>query len=212
MMKLYDFPSCPFGQKVRIVLAEKGLNYELVKIDITHGEHRKPEFMRLNPYARVPVLLDEDTAIYDSTIIDEYLEDEYPDPPLLPPVGNSALRARARLFEDFADNSFTPQVGQLMAEMAKPEAERDPSRLQRLRQSIERVFDYLNHELQGQHFLANEFSIADVGFAPRILVVPSLEIEPGANRPNVDAWLKRICERPSIQNLEGITTDPIAGI
>ena len=161
MIKLYDFLPCPFGQKVRIVLAEKGLTYELVQIDLAKGEQRQPEFLRLNPFGRVPVLVDEDTTVYDSTIINEYLEDEYPEPPLLPPVGSSALRARARLFEDFADTSFTPQVGQLMAEMGKPEAERDPSASQRLHQAVERVLDYLNHELQGQEFLAGEFSVAE---------------------------------------------------
>src|SRR5215470_5018051 len=123
MMKLYDFLPCPFGQKVRIVLAEKGLSYELVQIDLTQGEQRRPEFRRLNPFGRVPVLIDEDTTIYDSTIINEYLEDEYPEPPVLPAVGSSALRARARIFEDFADTSFTPRVDQLIAEVSKAEAE-----------------------------------------------------------------------------------------
>ncbi len=70
----------------------------------------------------MPVLIDEDITVYDSTIIAEYLEDEYPEPPLLPAIGSSALRARARTWEDFADSSFTPQVGQLMGEMGKPEA------------------------------------------------------------------------------------------
>src|SRR5579885_1773583 len=134
-MKLYDFLPCPFGPKVRIVLAEKGLSYELVEIDLTQGDQRRPEFRRLNPFGRVPVLVDEDTTVYDSTIIAEYLEDEYPEPPMLPAIGSSALRARARRFEDFADVSFTPQVGQLMGEMAKAEAERDPARLQRYHRS-----------------------------------------------------------------------------
>ncbi len=212
MIKIYDFLPCPFGQKVRIVLAEKALTYDLVQVDITKGEQRRPEFLRLNPYGKVPVLVDEDTTVYDSTIINEYLEDEYPEPPLLPPVGSSALRARARLFEDFADTSFTPQVGQLMAEMAKHEEERSPDRLQRLRQAVERVLDYLNHELQGQQFLASEFSVADVGFAPRLLVLPLLGLEPGQNRPNVDGWTKRLLERPSIKNLAGVGVEPLAGI
>src|SRR6267378_7226953 len=158
MIKLYDFLPCPFGQKVRIVLAEKGLSYELVQIDFTQGEQRKPDFLRLNPFGRVPVLIDEDITVYDSTIIAEYLEDEYPEPPLLPAIGSSALRARARTWEDFADTSFTPQVGQLMGEMGKPESDRDPARLQRFQRSIERVLDFLNHELQGQEFLAQQFS------------------------------------------------------
>jgi RNA polymerase-associated protein len=212
MIKLYDFLPCPFGQKVRIMLAEKSLSYDLVPIDITQGEQRKPEFLRLNPYARVPVLVDDDTTVYDSTIIGEYLEDEYPEPPLLPAIGATAMRARARLFEDFADNSFTPQVGQFMAEMFKPEAERDGSRIQRLRQSIERVLDYLNHELHGQQYLAGDFSVADVAFAPRLVVLSHLELDPSVNRGNIDGWLKRLLDRPSIQGLEGITIEPRAGV
>ncbi len=211
-MKLYDFLPCPFGQKVRIVLAEKSLSYELVQVDLAQGEQRRPEFLRLNPFGRVPVLVDEDVTVYDSTIIIEYLDDEYPEPPMLPAVGSSALRARARLFEDFADTSFTPQVGQLMAEMARPEPERDQARLQRVHRSIERVFDYLNYELNGQQFLAGDFSVADIGFVPRMLVVRELGLDASANRPNLDAWLKRLMERPSIQGLLGVTIQPLAGV
>lgn len=212
MIKLYDFLPCPFGQKVRIALAEKGLTYELVQVDITKGENRHPDFFRLNPFGRVPVLVDEDTTVYDSTIINEYLEDEYPEPPILPPVGSSALRARARRLEDFADTSFTPQVGQLMAELGKPDGERNAERLQRLNQAVERVLDYLNQELAGQQFLAGDFSVADIGFIPRLLVLPNLGIEAGTNRSNVDGWIKRLVERPSVRNLQGVTTDFVAGV
>ncbi|HKD66679.1 MAG TPA: glutathione S-transferase family protein [Candidatus Binataceae bacterium] len=212
MIKLYDFLPCPFGQKVRIVLAEKSLSYEFAAVDITKGEHRRPEFLRFNPYGRVPVLVDEDTVVYDSTIINEYLDDEYPDPPVLPRIEHSSLRARARLFEDFADTSFTPQVGQFMSEMAKAEAERDQGRVQRLRQTIERVLDYVNRELQGQHFLAGEFSVADIGFLPRLVVMRELGVDVAAGRTNLDGWLKRLLERPSIQSLEGLVLEPIAGV
>lgn len=212
MMKLYDFLPCPFGQKVRIVLAEKGLSYELIQVDLTQGEQRKPDFLRLNPFGRVPVLVDEDTIIYDSTIIAEYLEDEYPEPPLLPAIDASAQRAHARIWEDFADTSFTPQVGQLMAEMSKPESERDPARLQRLQRSVERVLDFLNHGLQGQEFLAAQFSVADIGFVPRLVVLRELGLDPGLNRANVDMWFKRMLDRTSIQNLQGLTLEPLAGV
>src|SRR6266852_9108096 len=207
MIKLYDFLPCPFGQKVRIVLAEKSLSYDLVPVDLSKAEHRRPDFLRLNPYGRVPVLLDEDAVNYDSTVINEYLDDEYPDPPVLPRIESSAVRARARLFEDFADNSFTPQVGQLMTEVAKPEADRDQARLQRLRQTVERVLDYVNRELQGQHYIVGEFSVADIGFAPRLLVLKDLGVDAGMNRPNVDSWIRRLLERASIQTLQGVTID-----
>src|SRR5271170_3578614 len=159
MIKLYDYLSCPFGQKVRIVLAEKALTYDLVQVDLAQHENRKPEFVRLNPFARVPVLVDDDTTIYDSTIINEYLEDEYPEPPQLPPIGSSAMRSRARRFEDFADTSFTPPVGQLIADMSKPEGNRDHSRMQRLPQPVERLLGYLHHQLPAKNFLAGEFSV-----------------------------------------------------
>ncbi len=212
MIKLYDYLPCPYGQKVRIVLAEKALTYDLVSVDLVQHENRKPDFLRLSLFGRVPVLVDEETTIYDSTVINEYLEDEYPEPPLLPPVGASAMRSRARLFEDFADTSFTPQVGQLIAELAKPEPERDANRLQRLHQSVERVLDYLNQQLAGNSFLAGDFSVADIGFAPRLLVLGEIGIDVmGNNRGNVDAWLKRILERPSIANLQGLAAEPVAG-
>jgi len=212
MMKLYDFLPCPFGQKVRIVLAEKGLSYELVEIDLTQGEQRRPEFRRLNPFGRVPVLVDEDITVYDSTIIAEYLEDEYPEPPLLPAIGSSALRAQARTWEDIADTSFTVQVGQLMTEMGKAESDRDSNRIQRLQQWIEQMLSFLNHQLQAQDFLASQFSVADIGFVPRLLVLKELGVDPTANRGNIDGWFKRLLDRPSIQNLQGVTAEPVAGI
>jgi glutathione S-transferase len=212
MMKLYDFLPCPFGQKVRIILAEKGLSYELVQVDLAQSEHRRPEFLRLNPFGRVPVLIDEDTTIYDSTIIAEYLEDEYPEPPLLPAVGSSGLRAQARMWEDFADTSFTLQVGQLMGELGKSEAERDGNRIQRLQQSVERMLNFLNHQLQTQEFLASQFSVADIGFVPRLLVLKEVGLDPSSNRANIDGWIKRMLERPSIQNLQGVTPQLLAGI
>jgi glutathione S-transferase len=212
MMKLYDFEPCPFGQKVRIVLAEKSLSYDLIQVDLTQGEQRRPEFRRLNPFGRVPVLVDEDTTVYDSTIIAEYLEDEYPEPPLLPAVGSSALRAQARTWEDIADTSFTLQVGQLMAEMSKAEADRDSNRIQRLQQWIEQMLSFINHQLQGQDFLASQFSVADIGFVPRLLVLKELGLDPAASRGNIDGWLKRMLDRPSIQNLQGVTTQLLAGI
>jgi len=212
MMKLYDFLPCPFGQKVRVVLAEKGLSYDLIQIDLAQNEQRRPDFLRLNPFGRVPVLVDEDVTVYDSTIIAEYLEDEYPEPPLLPPVGSSALRARCRMWEDFADTSFTPQIGQLMAELSKEEAERDTARVQRLQQSVERMLTFLNHELQGQDYLTGQFSVADIAFVPRLVVLSDLGIEAGQNRANIDGWLKRMIDRAGIQNLEGLTSQFVAGI
>ena len=84
MIKLYDFKSSPNCQRVKIVLAEKNLPYEIVPVDLRAQEQKTPDYLKLNPYGKVPVLTDDDTVLYESCIINEYLEEKYPNPPLLP--------------------------------------------------------------------------------------------------------------------------------
>ena len=84
MIKLYDFKSSPNCQRVKVVLAEKNLPYEIVPVDLTKKEQKNPEYLQMNPYGKVPVLTDDSTVLYESLIINEYLEEKYPNPPLLP--------------------------------------------------------------------------------------------------------------------------------
>ena len=69
MIKLYDYPDCPFSQKVRVVLAEKDLEYERALVDLRKGEQKSPEFLKLNPYGKVPVLIDEDVVIGNNAVL-----------------------------------------------------------------------------------------------------------------------------------------------
>lgn len=199
MIKLYDYPDCPFSQKVRVVLAEKELEFERVLVDLRKGEQRQPEFLKLNPYGRVPVLIDDDVVVYDSTIINEYLEDEYPSESLMPE--DSAGRARVRMIEDFADNSFTPQAGLALTEITKPEGEQDAEKLRRYQSEIGRVLIRVESLLEGRPFLAGNFSLADVAFTPRLLILPQLGIEIDARLKNTVAWAARLRERPSVRTL-----------
>ncbi len=160
-MKLYDYPDCPFAQKVRVVLAEKELEYETVFVDLRTGEHRQnAEFLKLNPYGKVPVLIDDEVVVYDSTIINEYLEDEYPHPNLMP--ADSAARARVRTLEDYCDNSFLPSAGFVQAELSKPTEEQDAERLARYRNELQRGLKRLEAFLGGKEYLVGDFSLADV--------------------------------------------------
>jgi len=199
MIKLYDYPDCPFSQKVRVALAEKELEFERVHVDLRSGEQRQPEFLKLNPYGRVPVLVDEDVVIYDSTVINEYLEDEYPSTPLMPE--DSASRARVRMFEDFADNSFTPQAGLALGEITKPEADRDSEKLRRYQSEIGRVLVHVESLLDGKPFLTGDFSLADIAFVPRLLILPQLGVDVDPRLQAVVAWQARLRERPSVQTL-----------
>jgi glutathione S-transferase len=200
MIKLYDFPQSPYCQKVRLVLAEKDLSYEKVFVDLTKGGQKTPEFLRLNPYGKVPVLMDDDEVIYDSTVINEYLEDEYPHPPLMPT--QSGERARVRMFEDFADNSFTAQGGLLAAELRKPAEQVDQERVQRYRADLVRVLEFLERHLDGKDYVAHTFSLADLAFAPRLLQLPGLGVEIPARLKNVLAWSERLKQRPSVRQLQ----------
>ncbi len=198
-MKLYDFPLSPYCQKVRLVLAEKELSYDKVFVDLTKSEQRSPEFLRLNPYGKVPVLIDDEEVIYDSTFINEYLDDEYPHPPLRPePSGD---RARVRMFEDFADTSFTAQCGLLYAELRKPEDQIDHERVQRYQGDIIRVLEFLDRHLNGKEYLVDEFSLADLAFTPRLLILSQLGVELPSRLRHVSAWIKRLSQRPCVEQL-----------
>ena len=200
MMKLYDFPQSPNCQKVKLVLAEKDLSYETVFVDLMNNAQRSADFLRLNPYGKVPVLIDEGEVIYDSTIINEYLDDEYPHPPLMPT--GSDERARARLFEDFADNSFIPQTNVLATELSKAADQIDQEQIQRYRSDLVRVLEFLDRHLEGKEYLVQEFSLADVAFVPRLLVLAPLGVTVPESLTNVMAWIERLGQRPSVQKLQ----------
>ena len=201
MLKLYDYPDCPFCQKVRVVLVEKDLEYETVFVDLRRGEQKTPEFLRLNPYGKVPVLVDDDEVIYDSTVINEYLEDEYPLPHLMPEE-DSQGRARVRMLEDYCDNSFIPPTTMLLAQVRKPEAERDAQRVEQTREELRRCLYFLRDKLDGHEYLVgNEFTLADVAFAPRMMVLGRLGFEFEPALASVQTWLDRIRVRPSVRAL-----------
>ena len=200
MLKLYDYPDCPFCQKVRVVLAEKDLEYEKIFVDLRKQEQKLPDFLRLNPYGKVPVLLDEDEVIYDSTIINEYLEDEYPLPSLMPDDSNG--KARVRMLEDYCDNSFIPPTTMLLSQLRKPDGERDQQRVDQAREELRRALYFLRDRLAGHEFLVGkEFTIADAAFAPRIMVLGRLGIELEPALAPVQTWIDRIRARPSVRGL-----------
>jgi len=200
MLKLYDYPDCPFCQKVRVVLAEKDLEYEKIFVDLRTGEQKTSDFLRMNPYGKVPVLVDEDEIIYDSTIINEYLEEEYPLPRLMPE--DSQGRARVRMLEDYCDNSFIPPTTMLLAQLRKPEAERDAQRVEQARDELRRALYYLRDKIGGQEYVVGrEFTLADAAFAPRIMVLGRLGIELEPALAPVQAWIDRVRSRSSVRSL-----------
>ncbi|MCZ6449470.1 MAG: glutathione S-transferase family protein [Deltaproteobacteria bacterium] len=194
-MKLYHFPASTNSRKVRILLIEKGLEFERIYVDLTKKEQKKPEYLKINPFGQVPALDDDGFIVYDSTIINEYLEDEYPHPPLLP--NDSDGRARARLMEDFRDIHFTPHFVEIIREIRKPEAERDQKVIQNAKGIITQCFDRIERELEGRDYLAGTFSLADISYMPNIALLERLEIPVDPKYKNMRAWIGRLKARPS---------------
>jgi len=196
MIKLYTFPPSTNSRKVRIALLEKGLEFERVNVDLSKREQKNPEYLKIHPFGQVPALDDEGFILYDSTIINEYLEDEYPYPSLMP--SDSEGRARARLLEDFRDTHFNPYCVQIMYEVRKPEAERDAQRIDNARTQIGACFDRIERELQGKEYLVGTFSLADIAFMANFDLLDRLNIALDANRhKNTAAWIARLKARPS---------------
>jgi glutathione S-transferase len=195
MIKLYTFGPSTNSRKVRIALIEKGLEFERITIDLTKREQKNPEYLKIHPFGLVPALDDEGFIIYDSTIINEYLEDEYPYPALMPK--DSEGRARARLLEDLRDTHFNPACVQLLRELRKPEGERDQTRIDQAKGDIARCFDRLETELNGREYLAGPFSLADIAFMPNIDALDRLQVQVDPKYKNTIAWIARLKARPS---------------
>ncbi len=120
-MLLYSGPLSLFSRKVEIVLAEKNLAYERVLVPFSQTKGcapKHPAVLAANPKAQVPVLIDGDVTLYDSTVIAEYLEDKYPSPPLFPRA--TEARARCRLLELEADEILLVPVRALMFRSGPP--------------------------------------------------------------------------------------------
>ena len=196
MIKLYTFPPSTNSRKVRIALIEKGLEFERINVDLTKGEQKNAEYLQIHPFGQIPALDDEGFIVYDSTIINEYLEDEYPYPSLMPP--DSEARARARMMEDFRDSHFNPYFIHIIHEMRKPAGELDATRIDNAKAEITKAFDRTEKELKGKDYLAGSFSLADVAFMSNIELLDRFGVPVDAGKyPSTVAWIARLKARPS---------------
>jgi len=203
MMKLYSGPLSLFARKVEIALAEKGLAFEREMVPFTQANGYSPKHpvvLAANPKAQVPVLVDGDLTLFDSTLIIEYLEDAYPTPPLFP--REPKARARCRLLELYADEVLFAPVLKIGYRTEPPHS--DPQ-VQALREeegrradaAISGLYTVLQDQLGSQEYFCGAFSAADIGVFMTILFAmrrkgPGLDSHPGLAR-----WYARVKARPS---------------
>jgi glutathione S-transferase len=181
-LMLYDAPRCPYCARVRIVLAEKEVPYETVTIDLTD----RPAWLveRNPPHGRVPVLEQDGWVLPESAVIDEYLDERYPDPPLLPldPGERAAARLLVFRFADLSDPYYALRRGEAGAAVA-----------------LEGSLAALDAFLSPSPFLTGRaFGLADIAYLPwlfRMRDLMGVSLEPF---PAIRRWLEECSARPSV--------------
>lgn len=197
MIKLYDFKSSPNTQRVKVVLEEKKLPFEIVPIDLRKGEQKTPEFLKLNPYGKVPVLTDGDTVLYESCIINEYLDEKYPDPPLMP--ADLGKRAKARILIDYGLAHLDGPYQKLRQELMKEPKEQSEPVIETAKNDLRKLLQRFENEIGDQPYLLGEFSLADADLITRFTRLEGFGVLPDPSLPRLSKYLERMKERPSVK-------------
>ncbi|KAH0438800.1 hypothetical protein KCU90_g3439, partial [Aureobasidium melanogenum] len=173
MMVLYSGTTCPFSQRCRLVLFEKGMDFEIRDVDLFN----KPEDIAvMNPYGQVPILVERDLILYESNIINEYIDERFPHPQLMP--ADPVQRARARLFLLNFEKELFVHVGTLENEKGKAaEKNHEKARLA-IRDRLTQLAPIF---LKNKYMLGEEFSMLDVAIAPLLWRLDHYGIELSKN-------------------------------
>ena len=195
--------------KVRIVLAEKRLDYETIEVPWSKATawQPKPEILlQSNPRAEVPVLIDEGLTLWDSTVIVEYLEEKYPEFSLLPSTIEG--KALCRLWEDEGDYNQR-HVGVLIADvfLAAPGTSNSANAIAALAELAE-FCGRLSNQLAQQDYICDSFSVADISVFLTLTFAQTLGLQ--VEHANVQAWLDRMMARPAIATEIGQIMNAIA--
>lgn len=198
MLKLYHHPLSAFVMKVKIALNEKGLAYERVlPADFAQGT-REPGFLAASPRAEIPALVDGDVAVFDSTIILEYIEDKWPQPPLRP--ASPAERARVRMIEDVMDTQYEPNnwgQGEVLR-FGRAGGEQAQRMVAFARDNISALQGWLERQLEGRDwFNGDAFGWGDVVVAPYVARSSGAGQAP-APGSRLAGWAARALQRPSV--------------
>lgn len=199
-MKLYEYPAFPNPRRVRIFLAEKGIPFQSITVDVPAGEHRGEAFRKINPWAGVPVLeLEDGTHIAETQAICKYLEAIQPGPALMGrnPKEQAVVemwqrRIEQNLFEKLVSyfHYATPGLGDL-------EPHRNDSYGQFCAAQAQAMLEKLERELEQKEFIAGEFSVADITALCALDFAHWLELAPSSEFEKVHAWHRRLSDRPS---------------
>ena len=187
-LTLFSSPSCPQCHRVRIVLAEKELDYKLIMVNV--GQ-KLSDLAEINPYNSVPTLVDRDIVLYDTKVILEYLDERFPHPPLLPM--DPITRARVRLALYHIEVDWYGQLKKLTSSSSRI--------VTGARKTLQETLTANAHMFKAhRYFMNDEFSMLDCSLAPIFWRLPSLKVEmPQKKSHPVYQYTKRIFTRPSFR-------------
>ncbi len=209
MPTLYEHPLSPYAQKVKIALAEKGVEYTSALPDIVGGN--LDEFRALNPRLEVPTLVDGSVRVFDSTIILEYVEDRWPTPALLP--STPAERARVRMLEEVCDTYYEAinWAGFEIRVFKRAEGALAERLLARAATQIAGMHAWLERQLGTRtYFNGDAFGWGDLAVVPHVQASAMSGTPPPAGS-RLGAWLDAVGTRPSVARTFAQAMESFAG-
>ena len=192
-IQLYFAKASTFSQRTRVVLLEKGIDFTPIEIDLQN----KPDgYAQISHYGKVPAIKHGEVEIYESAIINEYLDEVFPEPPLLP--HDPANKAIARIWIDYANTRLVPAFNKFLRGKDSQEQEQG-------RREFTEVLLYIEQEGlgKGDYLLGDQFSLVDISFYPWFERLPLLEhfrkFTLPAETPRLQTWWNLVRDRSSIQ-------------
>ncbi len=195
-MKLYQFPVSTFARRVRVALLEKNIPCELIEVNLPAGQHKEDWYTMLNPYSKVPMLVEGDLTLYESAAILTYLEATHPTPALIPE--DAPGRALVDMHVRLCDAHVGRYAGAILfPKRFLPEANWDRQAMEAARREIDRHLTVIERELGDRPYLVRDsFTLADIAYMPFLHFLTLMEVSVW---PRVKAWSERVLARPSAQ-------------
>jgi glutathione S-transferase len=178
-----------------MVLHEKGVDFEVNEVDLSN---KSEEFLRVSPYGKVPVLSVNGTSLYESNIVNEYLDEVYHSPRLMPESPEE--RASARSWMAYADDYFFPSVFRVRMGPQREYSERE---IQESKDKLDDTLSRLQHQLEGREYLVDDYTLADIahsGNFHRLRELAESGDAPLHKYPSVAAWMERVESRQSYES------------
>ena len=196
MIRLHTHPFSTFARRVKIALLDKNIPHEEVIVDLAKRQQRTPEYLALNPYARVPTLEEDGFVLYESSAILMYLEDEHPEPALIP--AGSRARAEVDMHLRLCDSQLASPAGVIIFQKRFfPEAKWNLEAINKSSAEIAKHLAILDKQLEGVDFLVHDrYTLADIAYIPFLHFLP-LMVDPASVPANVARWSAALLARPS---------------